>query len=117
MSRRTLFLTAAAVSLTFGSLPANAAMPLAGVTAIDTGSAIVRVQGTAPATGTAPAAATPPAATTDPAATAAPTGGKKAKKTASRQKEIDSSVESGTVPKRYRNSIPKQYQDLIPWSK
>ncbi len=39
------------------------------------------------------------------------------KKKSKRQKEIDSSVDSGTVPKRYRGSVPKQYHHLIPFAK
>jgi hypothetical protein len=39
------------------------------------------------------------------------------KKKSKQQKEIDSSVESGTVPKRYRSSVPKQYHHLIPFAK
>ena len=39
------------------------------------------------------------------------------KKKSKRQKEIDASVESGTVPKRYRSSVPKQYHHLIPFAK
>jgi hypothetical protein len=39
------------------------------------------------------------------------------KKKSKQQKEVDSSVESGTVPKRYRSSAPKQYHHLIPFAK
>jgi hypothetical protein len=39
------------------------------------------------------------------------------KKKSKRQREIDSSVDSGTVPKRYRSSVPKQYHHLIPFAK
>ena len=39
------------------------------------------------------------------------------KKKSKQQKEVDSSVESGTVPKRYRSSVPKQYHHLIPFAK
>jgi outer membrane receptor protein involved in Fe transport len=87
--------------------------------------------GTAPAatTTTAPAAATttPPAAATT---TAAPSGStetkttdkangqkKTAKKKMTRQQEIDHSVDTGTVPSRYRSSVPKQYQQYIPFDK
>jgi hypothetical protein len=38
------------------------------------------------------------------------------KKKSKRQQEIDTSVESGTVPKRYRSSVPKQYHHLIPFA-
>jgi hypothetical protein len=123
MTSRAAFLAASAVvMLSFGSLAAYAAMPVAGV---DAGSDIVQVQGGAAApAGAPPAAAAPaatttaPAATTAPASAAAPTGGKtaKAKKT-SRKKEVDASVESGTVPKRYRSSVPKEYHHLIPFAK
>lgn len=41
----------------------------------------------------------------------------KKKKKTTRQQEIDKSVESGTVPKRYKSSVPKQYHHLIPFSK
>lgn len=79
---------------------------------------------TAPATGTT--AATPPAATTTApaaskeAATTEPAKSSKKKKTAkkmTRQQEIDKSIESGTVPARYRSSIPKQYHQHIPFAK
>lgn len=78
----------------------------------------------AAATSTAPAA---PAATSTPAATTdnstAPAGSKKsaekkpAKKKMTRQQEIDHSIDSGTVPARYRSSVPKQYQQYIPFEK
>lgn len=80
----------------------------------------------APATGgtAAPAAATAttaPAATTD--SSSQPTSSKKsaskkpAKKKMTRQQEIDHSVDTGTVPARYRSSVPKQYQQYIPFDK
>jgi hypothetical protein len=93
---------------------------------------------TAPATGTdtaaptanpAPAATTPaPAATTAPAATqpdtnssttekAAPKTKKTAAKKRTRQQEIEHSIDTGTVPARYRSSVPKQYQHYIPFDK
>jgi len=63
----------------------------------------------APSTGTA---ATAPADTTT---TAKPT--KKAAKKMTRQQEVDKSIDSGTVPARYRNSVPKEYHHLIPFDK
>ena len=80
------------------------------------------------ATGTPPAATStaPTATTAAPAATDATTpssGSKKsaekkpAKKKMTRQQEIDHSVDSGTVPARYRGSVPKQYQQYIPFDK
>jgi hypothetical protein len=81
----------------------------------------------APGGGTAPAA-TPPAApeTKAPENTApenkAPENTKaaaKRKKPAkmTRQQEIDRSVDRGTVPARYRNSVPKEYHQYIPFDK
>jgi hypothetical protein len=74
------------------------------------------------ATSTAPAATTTaPSATTD--TSSQPTDGKKsaskkpAKKKMTRQQEIDHSVDTGTVPARYRSSVPKQYQQYIPFDK
>ena len=71
----------------------------------------------------APPAATPPAATTTtaPAAktettTTEPAKKKPAKKM-TRQQEIDKSIDSGTVPARYRSSVPKEYHHLIPFDK
>ena len=46
---------------------------------------------------------------------AAPKKKKPAKMT--RQQEIDRSVDRGTVPARYRNSIPKEYHQYIPFDK
>jgi len=42
---------------------------------------------------------------------------KKPARKSKRQKEIDSSVESRTVPKRYQTNVPKEYHHLIPWAK
>jgi hypothetical protein len=73
------------------------------------------------ATTVAPAATTAPAAATD--TSSQPTDAKKsaskkpAKKKMTRQQEIDHSVDSGTVPARYRSSVPKQYQQYIPFDK
>ena len=46
---------------------------------------------------------------------AAPKKKKPAKMT--RQQEIDRSVDRGTVPARYRNSIPKEYHQYIPFDR
>ncbi len=85
----------------------------------------------APPAATAPAAtppaATPPAATTATAPDAKtvttttepakPVKKKKAAKKMTRQQEIDKSIDSGTVPARYRSSVPKEYHHLIPFDK
>ena len=34
-----------------------------------------------------------------------------------RQQEIDRSLDRGTVPARYRNSVPKEYHQYIPFDK
>jgi hypothetical protein len=34
-----------------------------------------------------------------------------------RQQEIDRSLDSGTAPARYRNSVPKEYQQYVPFEK
>jgi hypothetical protein len=81
--------------------------------------------GTVLAQTTAAPAAAPPAATTAPSATsdttaaepAKPAKKKPAKKKMTRQQEIDKSIDSGTVPARYRSSVPKQYHHLIPFDK
>ncbi|MCK1743030.1 hypothetical protein IVA80_19675 [Bradyrhizobium sp. 139] len=72
------------------------------------------------ATTAAPAATTAtPGATTD----TQPTDSKKnaskkpAEKKMTRQQEIDHSIDSGTVPARYRSSVPRQYQQYIPFDK
>ncbi|MES2193403.1 MAG: hypothetical protein V4517_03215 [Pseudomonadota bacterium] len=81
---------------------------------------------TPPAAATAPAAAAPPpaaattaapATTTTAAEPAKPAKKKAAKKKMTRQQEIDKSIDSGTVPARYRSSIPKQYHQHIPFAK
>jgi hypothetical protein len=71
----------------------------------------------------APAATTSAPATTAPAATAPaatqndqPTK-KKTTAKMTRQQEIDKSIDSGTVPSRYRKDVPKEYQQYIPFSK
>ena len=102
---------------------------IAGVVALVSVPAGIALAQSAPNTGTGattpPAATTAPAATTTtPAATSAatatePVAPKKKNKTAkmSRQQEIDKSIEGGTVPARYRRSVPKQYQQYIPFEK
>ena len=81
----------------------------------------------APGGGTAPAAtstAAPEAKVPENKApeNTAPEKGKaaaKKKKPArmTRQQEIDRSVDRGTVPARYRNSVPKEYHQYIPFDK
>ena len=56
--------------------------------------------------------AAPEAATAD---KSVPKKKKPAKMT--RQQEIDRSVDRGTVPARYRDSVPKEYHQYIPFDK
>jgi hypothetical protein len=81
-----------------------------------------RAQGT-PSGGAAPAATSTAAPETkapenkapEKEKAAAPKKKKPAKMT--RQQEIDRSVDRGTVPARYRNSVPKEYHQYIPFDK
>ena len=90
MTSRASFLIAAATAaaLAAASLPAQAAMPVGTTQVGNSDLTLVQDQTTA----------------------------KKGKKS-KRQKEVDSSVESGTVPKRYQRSVPKEYHHLIPFAK
>lgn len=42
---------------------------------------------------------------------------KKPVKKMTRRQEIDHSIDTGTVPARYRSSVPKEYQHYIPFEK
>ena len=33
------------------------------------------------------------------------------------QQEIDHSIDTGTVPSRYRKNVPKEYQQYVPFEK
>jgi hypothetical protein len=67
---------------------------------------------------TAPAASSPSTAPADPAPkTVAKTADKAKPKRMTRQQEIDKSIDRGTVPARYRSSVPKEYQQYIPFDK
>jgi hypothetical protein len=100
--------------------------PATGAPAI-TGAPATEAPPAAPPPAAAPATETPaaPAATTTapPAAAAAtttePAKEPKKKKAAkiNRRNEIDRSIANGTVPARYRNSVPREYQQYIPFEK
>ena len=66
--------------------------------------------------GPATSAATAATAETTPTDAARPKK-KRAAKKMTQQQEIDKSVDSGTVPARYRSSVPKEYHHLIPFDK
>jgi len=79
---------------------------------------------TPPANAPAPAtqSANPPptnAPSANPPTTTTDNAHKAKKKTAgmTRRREIEKSIDSGTVPSRYRSSVPKEYQQYIPFSK
>ena len=74
----------------------------------------------------APAATTPAPAASSTPTTAAPssvaTESKEAKperkkKRMTRRQEIEHSIATGTVPSRYRSSVPREYQRYIPFEK
>jgi hypothetical protein len=71
----------------------------------------------APSGGTAPAetSTAAPETTAPENEKAAPKKKKPAKMT--RQQEVDRSIDRGTVPARYRNSVPKEYHQYIPFDK
>jgi hypothetical protein len=107
-------------------LPAGVALAQAPATGNDTPAQPAPAASPSPAA-PAPAASPSPAPAATPSASApsADSSGKKsasAKKRKSgakmtRQQEIDHSIESGTVPSRYRRQIPKEYQQYIPFDK
>lgn len=79
---------------------------------------IALAQGTPTTGGTTTAPATTTTTTTNTSTDSKKTTDKKpAKKKMTRQQEIDHSVDTGTVPSRYRSSVPKQYQQYIPFEK
>ena len=80
----------------------------------------------APSSGTAPAATSTAAPEPKAPENTAPENGAAEKRAATkkkkptrmtRQQEIDRSVDRGTVPARYRNSVPKEYHQYIPFDK
>ena len=106
-------IAAAAAVVAFVSLPAGAVMAQ---TKPNTGPETITgaPPAAAPAaTATKPVAAPPTTTTTEPAKS--PKKRKVAKIT--RQQEIDQSIERGTVPARYRNSVPTEYQQYVPFEK
>jgi hypothetical protein len=64
-----------------------------------------------PATAPAPPAKAPDVTTTE------HTTKKNKPRNMTRQQEIERSIDSGTVPARYRKSVPKEYQQYIPFAK
>jgi hypothetical protein len=140
LSRIAAVAAAAAAAVTFVSLPADVVLaqntPNTGgaettTTAPATPEAAPTPAPAATATTPAPAAATPtpapaaeattptPAAATPATTSTEPAKEPKKKKVVkmTRQQEIDKSIDSGTVPSRYRNSVPRQYQQYIPFDK
>ena len=71
----------------------------------------------APTAPTPTAAAHAPVATAPATTTTEQTTKKKKPAKMTRQQEIDKSIDSGTVPARYRKSVPKEYQQYIPFAK
>lgn len=72
----------------------------------------------APAGGTSTTATSSLAAPDAPAPEKAKVAPKKKKPPKlTRQQEIDRSIERGTVPARYRSSVPKEYHQYIPFER
>src|SRR6478735_7119285 len=136
--QRLYFLAAAIVIVSFQAgiaLPQNA--PDSGTTttaapaAAAAGSAAAPAATTTPPPGDKPAATTATAPAEKPASTTTDTGtGKSAepknepkkKKTATSsgktdRKELDRSIDTGTVPSRYKRQIPQEYHGYIPWGR
>jgi hypothetical protein len=134
-------IAAAVAAIMFVSCPAGLALaqnaPASG-TDTATPPAASAPAATTPAPAAAPAETTPapaattaapaPAATTSAPATSSSTATTKdtnttpaketrKKKRMTRQQEIDHSIATGTVPSRYRSSVPKEYQKYIPFDK
>ncbi len=117
--RNDFHIAAAAAALMLFSAPAGVAVAQ-NVPNTGTGTATAPATTTDPATTTAPAATPAPAAAATATTTEQPDGAKKNRKPAkklTRQQEIDRSIDSGTVPARYRRSVPKEYQQYIPFDK
>lgn len=91
-------------------------MAIAGAAIVFVSTSVALAQN-APASGSsAPAATTATASDTTTTDKAVPNKKKKTAKM-TRQQEIDKSVDSGTVPARYRSRVPKEYQQYIPFEK
>jgi hypothetical protein len=70
-----------------------------------------------PAPAASPAPASPAPAASPTTTENKPTTTKKKRVSGSSRKEIDRSIESGTVPSRYRSQVPKEYQQYVPFAK
>jgi hypothetical protein len=75
-----------------------------------------------PAPSPAPLASPAPAASPTPSSSPTttenkPTTTKKKRASGTSRKEIDRSIQNGTVPSRYRSQVPKDYQQYIPFEK
>ena len=106
------------VALTAGlitSLPASllAQTPTTDAPAAASPAAPAAAAWPAAAPAASPTDSAPPADTPKKAASKQKASGKKM----TRQQEIDHSIESGTVPSRYRSQVPKEYQQYIPFDK
>jgi hypothetical protein len=71
----------------------------------------------APNSGTGTTTAAPSTTAAETAEKEKPATRKKKPAKMTRQQEIDRSIDRGTVPARYRSSVPKEYQQYIPFDK
>jgi hypothetical protein len=92
------------------------AAPAAASTAPAAPAAAPTAPAAAPATAATAPAASEPAASSDKKA-ASTKSKKKSSAKVSRRQEIERSIDSGTVPSRYRSSVPKEYQKYIPFDR
>lgn len=122
-----LYCIAAAAAVGLIVLPASGVFAqgtAAGAAAAPAAGAAAPATTAAPAATTAAPAATtaaPPAATTTTTAPADKAGEDKGKKKTASKKgsksELDRSVDSKTVPSRYKSQIPQEYHGYIPWGR
>jgi hypothetical protein len=104
----------------FLSLPASVVLAQTPATGNDAPAASPSPAEPAPAASPEPAPSASPSGSTPPSTEKKTASPKKKKSTLPRamtQQEIDHSVESGTVPSRYRRQVPKEYQQYVPFEK
>jgi hypothetical protein len=114
-------LSAIALTTTlFLSLPASVALAQAPATGNDIPAPPASPSPAAPAPEATPAPSASPSASTPPSSEKKTASTKKKKSVGPgvmTRQEIDHSVESGTVPSRYRRQVPKEYQQYVPFDK
>jgi hypothetical protein len=111
-----LYCIAATLAIGLTASTAFAQGTPAGAAAAPAATAAPTTTTTAPAATTTTAPADKPAATT----TDKSSDDKSKKKTAAKKgskSELDRSIDTGTVPSRYKSQIPREYHGSIPWGR